>query len=165
VAVAENWKVLGVETTLVNTDAKTHFAYLREGGDFDAARAGWIGDYSDPQNFLFLVMSDNKGLNYARWKNPEYDALMNKAAVETDLKKRAEILFAAESLFMRALPYIPLLYYGYKNLVSPKLQAGQPTCATAHAAQFLSLSSEAGRVAVDWAIAYQFNLSGRFVAS
>jgi oligopeptide transport system substrate-binding protein len=139
VAVAENWKTLGVETTFVNTDAKTHFAYLREGGDFDAARAGWIGDYSDPQNFLFLVMSDNKGLNYARWKNPDYDALLDKAAAETDLKKRAEILFQAETLFMRELPYIPLLYYGSKNLVSPRLSGWSTNLRDAHATRFLSL--------------------------
>jgi len=31
----------------------------QSGGDFDVARAGWIGDYSDPQNFLFLFESGN----------------------------------------------------------------------------------------------------------
>jgi oligopeptide transport system substrate-binding protein len=31
----------------------------QSGGDFDVARARWIGDYSDPQNFLFLFESGN----------------------------------------------------------------------------------------------------------
>ena len=75
VAIANQWKAIGVETSFINTDAKTHFAYLRDGGDFDVARAGWIADYSDPQNFLFLVQSDNPGFNYAKYKNPDYDAL------------------------------------------------------------------------------------------
>jgi oligopeptide transport system substrate-binding protein len=52
-------------------------------GDFDLARAGWIGDYSDPQNFLFLFESDNLGFNYPRWSNAEYDALMEKAETTT----------------------------------------------------------------------------------
>ena len=59
----------------INTDGKTHFAYLRDGGDFDVARYGWIADYSDPQNFLFLLKSDNKGFNYGKYNNPEFDAL------------------------------------------------------------------------------------------
>ena len=71
--------------------ARRHFAHLRDGGDFDIARYGWIGDYSDPQNFLFLVESDNKGFNYGKYNNPQFDELMkNKAANEIDLKKRAE---------------------------------------------------------------------------
>ncbi|MGL5116297.1 MAG: peptide ABC transporter substrate-binding protein, partial [Beijerinckiaceae bacterium] len=89
VAVADQWKQIGVETTFINTDTRTHFAFLRERGDFDIARAGWIGDYSDPQNFLFLLQSDNKGFNYARWENAGFDKLMKQAESETDLKKRA----------------------------------------------------------------------------
>ena len=65
VAIGEMWRDLGIVTRFVYTDAKTHFAYLRDGGDFDVARYSWIADYSDPQNFLFLAESDNKGLNYA----------------------------------------------------------------------------------------------------
>ena len=50
-----------------------YFDYMKDDGDFDIARAGWIGDYSDPQNFLFLYESDNLGFNYPRWANTEYD--------------------------------------------------------------------------------------------
>ena len=139
VAVADQWKQAGIETSFTNTDAKTHFAFLREGGEFDVARAGWIGDYSDPQNFLFLVQSDNKGMNYARYANPDYDALMKLAAGETDLDARAKILFKAESLFTRDLPFIPLLYYGSKNLVSTKLEGWHTNLRDAHASRFLSL--------------------------
>jgi oligopeptide transport system substrate-binding protein len=140
VAIAEQWKrALGVDVTFINTDAKTHFAHLRDGGDFDVARAGWIGDYSDPQNFLFLVQSDNKGFNYAKYNNPEYDGLMKKAAAETDIKKRAAILFEAEKIFTRDLPYIPLMYYGSKNLVSNKLVGWHTNTRDAHATRFLSL--------------------------
>ncbi len=139
VAVADQWKQAGIETRFVSTDAKTHFAFLRDGGDFDIARAGWIGDYSDPQNFLFLAQSDNKGLNYARYANPEYDALMKAAAAETDLAKRAKTLFAAETILTRDMPNIPLLYYGSKNLVSSKVEGWYPNLRDAHASRFLSI--------------------------
>jgi len=52
-AIAEQWAAIGVETSLIETDSAAHFAHLREGGDFDVARYGWIGDYSDPLTFLF----------------------------------------------------------------------------------------------------------------
>ena len=92
VALANMWKPLNVDVKLVNTDLKTHYALLRDKGDYDVARAGWIADYSDPQNFLFLAESDNKGLNYANYSNPEFDALMKKAAATKDLTARAKML-------------------------------------------------------------------------
>jgi oligopeptide transport system substrate-binding protein len=139
VAIADQWKQAGIEASFITTDAKTHFAYLREGGDYDIARSGWIGDYSDPQNFLFLLLSDNTGMNYARYKNPEYDALLARAAAEVNLDTRAKILRAAETIFSRDLPFIPVLYYGSKNLVSSKLDGWHSNLRDAHASRFLKL--------------------------
>jgi oligopeptide transport system substrate-binding protein len=139
VAIADMWNNIGVETTMVNRDGATHYAYLRDKGDFDVARAGWIGDYSDPQNFLFLVESDNEGFNYANYDNPEYDALMDQAAQETDLVKRAGILKKAEEIFMRDEPYAVLLYYSSHSLVSPKLKGWEDNIQNVHASRFLSI--------------------------
>ena len=139
VAVGNMWKALGVETTYINTDGKTHFAYLRDGGEFDVARAGWIADYSDPQNFLFLLESQNSGFNYARYKNPEFDALMRRAADDLNLEGRAKILHAAETMIMRDLPFIPLLYYSNRNLISPKLSGFIPNLRGANATRFMAL--------------------------
>ncbi len=115
VAIADMWKPLGVAATFVNTDVKTHFGLLQNGGDFDVARAGWIGDYSDPQNFLFLFESGNARLNYARWSNGDFDALMKKAAAETDLRARAKTLVEAERLLLAEEPVIPLLFYEFEK--------------------------------------------------
>lgn len=139
VAIADMWSNIGVTTTMINRDGATHFAYLREKGDFDVARAGWIGDYSDPQNFLFLVESDNPGFNYANYNNPEYDALMDQAAAETDLAKRATLLKQAEEIFMRDEPYAPLLYYSSHGLVSPKLKGWKDNIQDVHLTRFLSI--------------------------
>lgn len=140
VALAEMWKPLGVEATFVNTDIKTHYALLQNGGDYDLARAGWNGDYSDPQNFLFLAIGSNKGLNYSRYANPEYDALMAKAEGERDLAARAKILAAAEVILLRDQPIMPLLYYSSKNLISKKLMGWQPNILDRHLARYLSIA-------------------------
>ena len=139
VAIADMWSNIGVETTLLNTDVATHYAHLRDKGDFDVARAGWIGDYSDPQNFLFMVESDNDGFNYANYDNPEYDALMDQAAATTDLDERAGILQEAEALFMRDLPFIPLLYYSSLSLVSDKLIGWEDNIQNVHASRWMSI--------------------------
>lgn len=140
VAVANMWRAAGIETTFVNTDAKTHFAHLRERGDFDIARAGWIGDYSDPQNFLFLLESQNTGFNYARYANAAFDALMKKAGDELDLARRAAILLEAEGMIMRDLPYVPVLYYSNRNLISSKLTGFTPNLRGANATRFMRLA-------------------------
>jgi oligopeptide transport system substrate-binding protein len=139
VAIGNMWKEAGIETTYINTDGKTHFAYLRDGGDFDVARAGWIADYSDPQNFLFLMESQNTGFNYSRYNNPEFDGLMRQSSSELDLKARAGILYQAEALVMRDLPLIPILYYSNRNLISSKLEGFTPNLRGANATRFMSL--------------------------
>ena len=139
VAIADSWKPLGVEVTLENTDVATHYAMLRDKGDFDVARAGWIGDYSDPQNFLFMVESDNDGFNYANYDNPEYDGLMDKAAREVDITKRAAILKQAEEIFLRDLPFIPILFYGSMSMVSDNLKGWEDNLQNVHPTRYMSI--------------------------
>ena len=140
IALADMWKPLGVTTSFINTDIKTHYALLQNGGDYDVARAGWIGDYSDPQNFLTLCDSQNKALNYAHYANPDYDALLNKAAGERDLAARAKLLGAAEAILLRDEPIMPLLYYSSKNMISSKLQGWQANILDRHLTRYLSIA-------------------------
>jgi oligopeptide transport system substrate-binding protein len=139
VALADMWRRIGVETTLINSDAKSHFAMLQNGGDFDVARAGWMGDYSDPQNFLALAESDNVGLNYSRYANPAFDALMRRAASTSDLGERAKILGEAEAIVLRDQPIMPLLYYLSKNLVSPRVKGWRANILDRHLTRYLSI--------------------------
>jgi oligopeptide transport system substrate-binding protein len=138
IAISEQWKQAGIETSFINTDGKTHFAHLREGGDFDVARYGWIGDYSDPNNFLFLLKSDNKGFNYGKYNNPEFDKLLDNAARELDLNKRADLMKQAEAILMRDMPWIPIMYYGKSNLISPKIKGFVMNTRGVYPSRFLS---------------------------
>ncbi len=139
VAIADQWKSIGIETDFISTDGKTHFAHLREGGDFDVARAGWIADYSDAQNFLFLGLSDNTGMNYSKYNNPKFDALVKASDNETDLKKRAEIMAEAEKVWLSDQPVIPLMFYSTKNLISTKLKGFTPNLRGAFPSRFYEI--------------------------
>lgn len=140
VQIAEDWKRIGVDVSTINTDTRTHFALLRDSNDYEAARAGWVADFSDPQNFLFLLESDNKGFNYAKYNNPEFDALMKRAAAEQDLNKRADILQQAERLVLRDMPYIPVMYFANNNLVSSKLKGWVDNATGSHPTRFMSIT-------------------------
>ena len=140
-AIADMWAPLGVNVELLNTDVATHYAYLRDGGAFAIARAGWIGDYNDPQNFLFMVESDNTGFNYAQYNNPEYDALMDQAAATIDLEARAGVLRQAEELFMRDLPFIPIYHYVNLELVSEKVEGWEDNIQGQHLSRYVRITN------------------------
>jgi oligopeptide transport system substrate-binding protein len=141
VAIGEMWRDLGIKTRFVYTDAKTHFAYLRDGGDFDVARYSWIADYADPQNFLFLLQGGNDGLNVGHWSDPAYDALLARAAAERDLSRRADLLYDAEAIALRELPWIPLMHYRSKALIAPRLHGYHPNLRNAAPTRFLRLDA------------------------
>ena len=140
VAIADMWAPLGVNISLFNTDLATHYAFLRDGGDFDIARAGWIGDFNDPYNFLFLVECDNDGFNYANFCNEEYDGLLDEASVTIDLDARAELLHQAEQIFIEELPYLPIYHYVSNNLVATNVEGWEDNVQDVHATRFLSLT-------------------------
>jgi oligopeptide transport system substrate-binding protein len=121
VAVASMWKQIGVKAELFNSEVKVHYADLKQ-GDFQVARAGWIADYNDAQNFLYLLEKRTGANNYGRYANPEYDKLMLEAEVTADLVKRGELMRKAESLAMDDQPVIPIYHYVSKNLVSKKVE-------------------------------------------
>ncbi len=140
VAIADMWKSLGVVTHLFNTDGTAHFAYLHGKQPFDVARDGWVADVPDAQNFLFLAQSDNMGLNDANYANPRYDALMHAAETEGDAATRRRLLHEAEALLLTDQPYLPLMSYRSRNLVSPRLKGWEPNVQDHHPGQYITVA-------------------------
>lgn len=139
IAIAAMWKQIGVQAELQNSEVKVHYAELEQ-ADFDVGRAGWIADYSDPENFLSLLATATGVQNYGRYSNPKYDAAMNEAAKTLDLKKRAEILRTAEAQAMADFATIPIYYYVSKNLVSQKVQGWTANAKDIHRNRWVSLT-------------------------
>lgn len=138
VAIADMWKQIGVEVELFNSEVAVHYDALRA-GDFQVGRAGWLLDYSDPSNTLDLLRTgvDN---NYGRYSNPEFDRLMDAAAVELDLQKRAQLLGQAERLAMDEFGAIPIYWYVSKNVVSPKITGFQDNAKDINRVRWMSKS-------------------------
>jgi oligopeptide transport system substrate-binding protein len=140
VAIADMWKTLGVATRLLATDATTHYAFLREKPPFDVARSGWFADYPDVQNFLFLGQSDNQALNVASFTNKSYDRLTREAQVEASPERRSAILHEAEALLLDEQPFLVLLIYKSRNLVSPKLKGWEENVRDNHLGRYITIA-------------------------
>ncbi len=140
VAIADMWKALGIEARLLATDATSHYAFLREKPTFDIARSGWFADFPDAQNFLFLGQSDNQALNAASFTNTSYDRLMHEAQAEGLPERRRAILHEAEALLLDEQPYLVLLTYRSRNLVSPKLKGWEANVLDNHPGRYISIS-------------------------
>ena len=139
IAIAAMWKkALGVKTELYNSEVKVHYASLKT-RDFQAARAAWIADYNDPQNFLNLMEARNPAQNYSDYNNASYNKLMRQAQLESDEAKRNEYMRQAEALAMDELPNIPIYYYVSKNLVHPKVKGWINNPTDIHRARYLSI--------------------------
>ena len=110
VAAAAMWKKLGINVELYNSEVKVHYADLKQ-ANFDVARAGWIADYNDPQNFLYLLETRTGAHNYGGYSVKAFDDLMEQAAQTADLGARAKLLARAEAIAMEDQPIIPIYYY------------------------------------------------------
>ncbi len=138
VAIQEQLKPLGVEVSLLNTDTKTHYSFLEQKGDYDVARAGWIADYKDPETFLGISRKAS-GNNYSDFDNPKFEELMDKAAAAGgNPEERMKDLAEAERVLVDEVGQIPLLYYSYKNLVSPKIHGFEENVMDVHPTRFVT---------------------------
>jgi oligopeptide transport system substrate-binding protein len=139
IAIAAMWKQLGVQAELFNTEVKVHYNDLQS-HDFQVARAGWVADYNDPENFLSLLRTSTGPMNYGQYENPEFDRLMAESDATTDSKARNERMREAETLMLADLPVIPIYHYVSKNLVSPRVQGWVDNTKNKHWTRWLSLA-------------------------
>jgi len=90
-------------------------------------RGSWIADYPDAENYLSVFYSKNPAPpNYTRYKNPAFDALFEKALVETDDSIRYNLYQQAGQLVMDDAPVVPLWYDKVVRLVQPNVKGFQP---------------------------------------
>ena len=114
------WGELGLKVEVNIVEWKS-FTPQRRSGNYQIARDGWVMDYNDPSNILELALTGN-GNNNAKYSNPEFDALMEKAATEKDPQTRFGYFHQAEDLMMKDTAMVPLLYYNDFYLQSDKIK-------------------------------------------
>ena len=141
VAIQQMWKTeLGIEVELHNQEWKAYLS-TREAGDFDILRAGWFGDYDDPNTFLSLGTTDN-GNNHTNWSHSEYDSLIQRATFTQDPEIRREIFQKAEDILIEEMPLIPIYFYVTSRLIHPLVEGWHPSILDIHPYQSIDLISD-----------------------
>lgn len=122
VAIQQMWKKhLNIDISLNNQDWKVYLDSVTT-GNYQIARAGWIGDYVDPNTFLDMWLTDG-GNNSTGWHNDEYDRLISEAAPRAKERTQRYAHFRrAEALLLDAMPIIPIYTYNSIHLVHPNVK-------------------------------------------
>ncbi len=72
---------------------------------------GWNADYPDPENFLFLLYSQNArakngGENASNYSNPDYDVLFNQIKTMMNSPERASLIAQMTDLVQHDVPWL-----------------------------------------------------------
>jgi oligopeptide transport system substrate-binding protein len=137
-AIQEMWKQnLNINVTILNQEWKV-FLNTTQNLDYDLARAGWIGDYQDPNTFLDMWVTGG-GNNETGFSHDRYGKLIAQAAKTDNPKDRFQRFQQAEAILMDELPVIPIYFYTRVYLLHPSVQGWHPTLQDHHPYKYLSL--------------------------
>ncbi len=118
-AIIEQWKTnLGVELEVRQLEPERYIYNLSEEKDslFDI---GWIADYPHPQDFLSVLFESGSAYNYGTYNNPEINALLAEAGLETDRDTSFELYRQAEVKLIEDAACVPLWFGEDYYLVKP----------------------------------------------
>jgi oligopeptide transport system substrate-binding protein len=138
VALQEMWRQIGVSVRLVPSETQVHYAVLRR-HDFDAAWAGWVADYRDAKNYLFLFERSTPDMNYGFYANPKFDALVAQSDQTRDAHARAGLLEEAEQILLDDAAVLPVYFGVTRDLVSPQVKGWISNNINVNRTRFLSL--------------------------
>jgi oligopeptide transport system substrate-binding protein len=141
-AVAADWTALGLKVSTVQNEGQIAFAAYRQ-KDFQVGMMSWYADFNDPLTFLGLFRTDTGQQNYSAYKNPRYDALLDRADLEPDSRKRAKLLAQAEQLMLDEEGTIPVFQVVSRALVSPRITGWTDNVENFHRARWVCLKPAA----------------------
>jgi ABC-type transport system substrate-binding protein len=108
------WREIGLDVAIRATTYNQFQQKVRQGA-YQIFTWGWIADFPDPENFLFLLTcenarSKNNGPNTAGFCDPEFDSLYNTMKNMPSDGKRAEVIQRMLAILERERPWIELFH-------------------------------------------------------
>ena len=118
-AIIQEWRDnLGVEVTVRQLEPDRFLYYLKEEKD-EMFYMGWVADYPHPQDFLDVLFHTGVENNFSEYSHPGVDALLEKAAVETDNERSLALYQQAEQALVNDAACLPLWFGQNYTLVKP----------------------------------------------
>lgn len=111
----EAWEPLGIA---LETEEYGEYEYLGniETSDADLFSYTWIGDFADPLAFLELFRG-NSTMNVTNWNNPEFDRLLDEAALYND-ENHNKLLAKAEQILLDDGVILPIQHPVSLNIIN-----------------------------------------------
>ena len=136
--IQQDWSLIAdwVRVEIAVRDSQLHYDAMRS-GDFDVATSGWVGDFDDPYGYLLQFGSGAGDINFSKWADAGFDAVIAQALMNPDTAERSAQLAEAEQIFLDAGPETPLFVESNKNLVSPRIQGWQASPWQVNASRWL----------------------------
>jgi ABC-type transport system substrate-binding protein len=113
-------KALGINLNVEQVESQ--FYEDLDAGKFQIFDLSWVADYPDPQNFLDILFHSGSRGNQTNYSNPQVDALLEKARVETNADTRMQSYRQAEQIILQDTPVIPLYHNITYTLVKSKVK-------------------------------------------
>ena len=140
--VQAQWKQnLGITIAIKMMEFKTFLVAQSKLEYKGIARSGWVADYMDPFNFLWLYYTPT-GNNGTGWWDKRYADLLDEANQQVDHQKRYELLARAEAMALEAQPVIPLTTNATRWMKKPYVKGMYPNPQTLHAWKFVYIERD-----------------------
>ena len=139
--IKDAWEKLpDLSVEIKTVPSSSYFSAIRSGaqaGGWTIASTSWIGDFADPLAFLQMWSADSN-LNDARFVDPEYDRLLEAAALKTDAE-RFDALGLAETRLLSGAAVLPLYHSLAANVIDADYVTGwYPNALDIHPFKYLA---------------------------
>ena len=115
---------LNVKIVLENQEWGTYLDN-KQNQNFQIGRAGWNGDYPDPNTFLQDLLHSEAGNNDGCYASAEFDALLEKASLMPGGPERMKVLQQAEAIAIgEDMAVIPFFYYTRSHWIDTEKWGG-----------------------------------------
>ena len=89
---------------------------------FPAFELTWVGDFPDPETFLWNLFATGSPDNYSDYSNPDYDELLAQAARTFDTDERADLYAQAEAILLADNVVLPISHDIRFTLTKPQVK-------------------------------------------
>ncbi|MBK6848152.1 MAG: peptide ABC transporter substrate-binding protein [Proteobacteria bacterium] len=125
------WRRLGLDVQIAATTYNQFQQKVREGA-YQLFLWGWVADYPDPENFLFLLSSEmarsrSGGPNTANFADPNFDRLFLAMKARGNDAERLALIRQLRTVLERERPWIELFHPEDYTLFHGWLQQVKPT--------------------------------------
>jgi ABC-type transport system substrate-binding protein len=108
------WRKIGLDVSIAATSYNQFQDKIRRGA-YQIFQWGWVADYPDPENFLFLLWTPmgrthGGGPNTANFSDPRYDELFLEMKALGNGERRLELIREMRAILERERPWIELFH-------------------------------------------------------